>query len=211
LLRPKGHSSSLARPLSTFELSIALTPNDMRRLPPKYDPKNRPSEEETNDPHIADHRNFYKVEKWMKDGLKIDRMLYAGSDLTKAQARESAQAIMSVGKSLNDPRCTSAGLWVLTWIALGSDSYGEALNYSEQSLATAITPLDRSIAMGAMGNALVMLRRLDEAVATLNQQRRHCIENGFSYNIAGSDPFVALSKIFRGEISAGISFLKRQS
>ena len=57
----------------------------MRRLPPKYEPKTRPSEEETNDAHIADHRNFYKVEKWTKDGSKIDRMLYAGSDLTKAR------------------------------------------------------------------------------------------------------------------------------
>jgi hypothetical protein len=36
---------------------------DMRHLPPKYDPKPSQSEEETNDPQIADHRNFYKVEK----------------------------------------------------------------------------------------------------------------------------------------------------
>jgi hypothetical protein len=34
---------------------------------------------ETNDPLIADHRNFYKVEKWTKDGAKVDHMLYAGS------------------------------------------------------------------------------------------------------------------------------------
>ena len=26
--------------------------------------------EETNDPLIADHRNFYKVEKWTKDGAR---------------------------------------------------------------------------------------------------------------------------------------------
>jgi len=41
--------------------------------------------EETNDPLIADHRNFYKVEKWTKDGSKVDRMLYAGSNLEKAR------------------------------------------------------------------------------------------------------------------------------
>ena len=41
---------------------------NMRRLPPKYDPKPTQSEGETSDPLIADHRNFYKVEKWMKDG-----------------------------------------------------------------------------------------------------------------------------------------------
>jgi hypothetical protein len=43
------------------------------------------SDEETSEPLIADDRNFYKVEKWTKDGTKIDRMLYAGSSLDKAQ------------------------------------------------------------------------------------------------------------------------------
>jgi hypothetical protein len=32
---------------------------------------------------IADHRNFYKVEKWTKDGARVERMLYAGSNLVK--------------------------------------------------------------------------------------------------------------------------------
>jgi hypothetical protein len=44
------------------------------------------SDEETDEPLIADHRNFYKVEKWTKDGTKIERMLYAGSNLDKARA-----------------------------------------------------------------------------------------------------------------------------
>ena len=34
---------------------------------------------------VADHRNYYKVEKWTKDGGKIDRMLYAGNNLDKAR------------------------------------------------------------------------------------------------------------------------------
>jgi hypothetical protein len=32
-------------------------------------------EEETDDPLIANDRNYYKVEKWTKDGTKVDRML----------------------------------------------------------------------------------------------------------------------------------------
>jgi hypothetical protein len=36
----------------------------MRRLPPKCDPEAiAQSDEETDDPLIADHRNFYAVEK----------------------------------------------------------------------------------------------------------------------------------------------------
>ena len=40
----------------------------MRRPPPKYNPtgvSTHQSAEQTNDPLIADHRNFYKVEKWI--------------------------------------------------------------------------------------------------------------------------------------------------
>ena len=29
------------------------------------------SDEETDEPLIADNRNFYKVEKWTKDGTKV--------------------------------------------------------------------------------------------------------------------------------------------
>jgi hypothetical protein len=42
------------------------------------------SDEETTEPLIADHRNFYKVEKWTKAG-RVERMLYAGNSLDKAR------------------------------------------------------------------------------------------------------------------------------
>ena len=43
------------------------------------------SDEETNDPLYADDQNYYKVEKWTKDGTKFDRMLYACNNLAKAR------------------------------------------------------------------------------------------------------------------------------
>jgi hypothetical protein len=48
-------------------------------------PHNPKSDKETNEPLIADDRNYYKVEKWTKDGSKVDRILFAGSDLDKAR------------------------------------------------------------------------------------------------------------------------------
>jgi hypothetical protein len=44
------------------------------------------SDEETDNPLYADERNFYKVEKWIKNGTSVDRMLYAGNSLDKARA-----------------------------------------------------------------------------------------------------------------------------
>jgi hypothetical protein len=43
------------------------------------------SDEETDDPLYADQRNFYKVELWTKDEQRIERMLFAGSNLDKAR------------------------------------------------------------------------------------------------------------------------------
>jgi hypothetical protein len=43
------------------------------------------SDEETEEPLIADHRNFYKVEQWTKDGQRVVEMVFAGSSLDKAK------------------------------------------------------------------------------------------------------------------------------
>jgi hypothetical protein len=44
------------------------------------------SDEETDDPHYADRRNFYKVKKWSRDGLRVELMIYAGNNLDKASS-----------------------------------------------------------------------------------------------------------------------------
>jgi hypothetical protein len=39
--------------------------------------------EETDSP--TDDRNVYKVEKWTRDGSKVDSLLYAGNNIDKAR------------------------------------------------------------------------------------------------------------------------------
>jgi hypothetical protein len=43
------------------------------------------SDEETDELLIADHRNFYKVEQWSRDGQRIERMLFASNSLDRAR------------------------------------------------------------------------------------------------------------------------------
>jgi hypothetical protein len=50
------------------------------------DPDDVAIPEETDNLILADDRNYYKVEKWTKDGTKFDRMLYAGNSLGRARA-----------------------------------------------------------------------------------------------------------------------------
>ena len=42
-------------------------------------------DEQTDDPLYADLRNFYKVEAWSRDEMRIDALLYAGNSLDKAR------------------------------------------------------------------------------------------------------------------------------
>jgi hypothetical protein len=44
------------------------------------------SDEETSEPLIADHRNFYKVEQWTCHGQHVERLLFAGNSLHRARA-----------------------------------------------------------------------------------------------------------------------------
>ena len=50
------------------------------------------SEEWTTDPLYADDRNFYKVELWTKDRLRVPQLLYAGNNLDRAKDQLAAYA-----------------------------------------------------------------------------------------------------------------------
>jgi hypothetical protein len=59
------------------------------------------SDEETEDPLVADTRNFSKVEKWTRDGAKVDSLLYAGNNL---DARTAPSPVFEGG-------CAGIRLW----------------------------------------------------------------------------------------------------
>ena len=62
------------------------------------------SYEETDNPLSADDRNFYKIEKWNKDGTKVDRMLYAGNNSTRREYfREKRSSIGAVDRPDHPP------------------------------------------------------------------------------------------------------------
>jgi class 3 adenylate cyclase/tetratricopeptide (TPR) repeat protein len=124
------------------------------------------------------------------------------------EARDAARELMRIGRQLKDPRAAGFGLCLLSWIAVWEDSYTEALEYSEQALAAAITPLDRILATAGIGCALVPLRRIEEAQAILDDIRRQVIANGWLYLLLGTDVPVGLCKVLQGKIGNGIHFIE---
>ena len=123
-------------------------------------------------------------------------------------ARDMAQELMQVGRTLGDPRSTGLGLALLTIIAMVFDSYAEALDYSEQALAVAVTPIDRNIARVGKGVALVLLRQTEEGAKILDEERRRCVVDGDLYVFAATDGVIGVCKVLQGGLSDGIRLLE---
>jgi class 3 adenylate cyclase len=124
------------------------------------------------------------------------------------EARASAREFMRVGQQLNDPRSTGYGLAVLALIALVSNSYAEALEYSERCLTVAITPQDKNTAISGKASALVFLRRTEEGAKLLEERRRRCIADGNNYEHSAQDLSVGVCKVLQGNIAEGIRMIE---
>jgi hypothetical protein len=125
-------------------------------------------------------------------------------------ARCAAHDLMDVGRILNDPRATGFGFYLLAWIALIFDSHAEALEYCEQSLVVAVTPLERNGVLNAKGCSLILLRRIEDGVNILESFRRRCLVDGDLYSLVSCDVCLALAEIFRGNIGHGIRFIENR-
>ena len=144
------------------------------------------------------------IQTWARFGIAWEEILRGRLN----DARNSARELMQIGRLLNDPRSTGFGLWLLTWIALMSDSYSEALEYSEQSVAVALTPLDRTTAIGGKGCALVLLHRIEQAKPLLEEHRRQCVADGYHYLLVGTDAILGVCKVLQGNIKDGVHWIE---
>jgi hypothetical protein len=96
----------------------------------------------------------------------------------------------------------------LAFVALISDSYAEALEYSEHSLSVAITANDQISALGGKAFALVLLRRTEEGAKLLEEYRHRCRVDGNLFSLRASEGILGICKIFQGRIADGIHVIE---
>jgi hypothetical protein len=90
-----------------------------------------------------------------------------------------------------------------------SDSFAEALEHSEQSLAVAIAPYDRNSANCAKGCALVLLRQTQEGAKVLEEERRRCLVDGSLGTLVVTDHALGVCRVLQGNIRHGIWFIEK--
>lgn len=127
-----------------------------------------------------------------------------------AKAHEGAEELIAVGRKMNDPRSIGWGMALGAWVALTSDDYLAALNFSETSMNIALTPYDRGTAKASKIAALVLLRR-KEAFLTLRDFMGECSTNGWHWFTASTDGLWGVALVVRGEIGRGIRWLEQST
>lgn len=152
----------------------------------------------------ADTQDVY-LQNQVRFMIGLEEMCLVGV----TSARDWALELLEAGRTLGDPRSTGFGLNLLAFIALVSDSPAEALDYSEQSLAVVVTPVDRLVASGAKAFSLTLLRRIAESAASLQTYRSDCVAHGYLFGCATSDAFFGFSRIFQGDITKGVHLLEK--
>jgi hypothetical protein len=55
------------------------------------------SDEQTDEPLYADDRNFYTVEAWSREGMRIDALRYAAA--TSIRREKSLSRLSSIGRA----------------------------------------------------------------------------------------------------------------
>ena len=140
------------------------------------------------------------LQAWTRYAIGWNEMHRGRMNHARAMARE----LLEAGARMNDPRSIGFGLWILAWVSLLADSYSEALDYSEQALTVAVAPVDRTVAIGAKGCALVLLRRVEEGRKLIEEWHRRCLGDGNFCAATFARGFDGLSKVLQGRLAEGI-------
>jgi class 3 adenylate cyclase len=141
---------------------------------------------------------------WLRLSLGMDALHRGFISRADAYARETIE----IGRRAGDPRGLGLGLWLLSQNALLNDDYQAALEFGQQGLHAAITPMAEFTAMNNYASALVLLKRLREGVPLLEEARRRDAEKGCATFLSMTDPVWGAAQMMQGKLSEGIAFIK---
>jgi len=141
---------------------------------------------------------------WLRLSLGMDALHRGLTRRADAYARE----MIEVGRRAGDPRALGLGLWLLSQNATINDDYQAGLEFGQQGLHAAITPMEEFTAMNNTANSLVLLKRLREGVPLLEEARRRDAEKGCAMFLAMTDPVWGVAQMIQGRLAEGIAFIK---
>jgi tetratricopeptide (TPR) repeat protein len=133
---------------------------------------------------------------------------YINRGLTR-QARHYADRLLGSARDSADPRASGVGLWLLGWVDITEERYGDAVARGDECIRSALTPLDRSVGMQVKGLALVLTGEPKEGVAMLRNVRNSFLANDWRFNLGGTDLALSVATVLRGTFGRGVRLCEK--
>jgi len=125
------------------------------------------------------------------------------------EARDWAWKLMADGRERDDRRAIGMAHWLLCWINIVDARYEDAIANAEESLRTAIAPVDRYAALAGSATANILLGHAIEGLTQLEEVMRWTSETDFLYLERGMTGGMAAAYVLTGRLKEGIALLER--
>jgi class 3 adenylate cyclase len=139
------------------------------------------------------------------------RIVFAWDELHRGRMTEAlrmAEELAIVGQRIGDPRAVGSAMSVHAWIALMSDNYAEALNFSESGMSSARTIYDFESNRMARCISLTFLRR-PEAFSLLQDLLDQFARSDWYYYRTPAEGAWGVALVLHGEFGRGLHWLEQ--
>jgi tetratricopeptide (TPR) repeat protein len=126
-----------------------------------------------------------------------------------SDARNWAWRLMADGRERDDRRAIGMAHWLLCWVNIVDARYEDAIANAEESLRTAISPVDRNAALAGSATASVLLGHATDGPAQLEEVKRWTAETDFLYLERAMTGGIAAAYVLTGRLKEGIALLER--
>lgn len=125
------------------------------------------------------------------------------------EARNWAWRLMADGRERDDRRAIGMAHWLLCWVNIVDARYEDAIANAEESLRTAISPVDRYAALAGSATASVLLGHATDGLAQLEEVKRWTAETDFLNLERAMTGGIAAAYVLTGRLKEGIALLER--
>ena len=126
-----------------------------------------------------------------------------------SDARNWAWRLMADGRERDDRRAIGMAHWLLCWVNIVDARYEDAIANAEESLRTAISPVDRYAALAGSATASVLLGHATDGLAQLEEVKRWTAETDFLNLERAMTGGIAAAYVLTGRLKEGIALLER--
>jgi len=123
-------------------------------------------------------------------------------------SRDYSHRLFELTRETSDPRARGMGLWTLAASDTINWACEKAIDNAREGNRSALCQIDQLISQGALGGALGLLGRVDEALPLLQSFHDTLSERGLVVSLITMDLFLGPTLVMSGDMSRGIRISK---